>query len=133
MNKEEFKRRTSGLLRFSAKLDRDVLVKNTEAKICGYCSEPVVNQVIECAVHRIGTDYEHVKHKCRNCKFFVFDASSQSNPYALRKPVNNYITVKDRLSGDTHSIYGNRIGRPRKQPEQVQVKRPVGRPRKPQK
>lgn len=132
MDKDLFNKKTKDLLRYSRKLDRLVLAKLEHTEVCKYCDLPVTNQRLECAVHRLGTPFEHIKHKCKTCNTFVYDASRVNDPHALRKPINYYQKIED-AEGKMITIgpSGNKVGRPAKTQE-LRAKRPVGRPRKPQ-
>lgn len=130
MDKDLFNEKTKHLLRYSRKQDRMVLAKQAYTEICGYCHKSVTNQKVECNAHRLGTPFQHFKHKCKTCNTFVYDGSIVNNPHALRKPINYYVKIED-VGGKIVTLgpSGNRVGRPPKTPE-AKVKRPVGRPKK---
>ena len=128
MDPLKFKTLTEHLLKYNAKLERDVLIKNTEPKLCTYCDKSVVNQRITCEAYRLGTEQEHFKHKCQTCKMFVYDGSSPT-PYAVKRPTHTLYYKPANKAEPTLSIYGKRMGRPPK-PKQDMPKRARGRPRK---
>jgi len=135
MDPQKFQEKTQHLLKYSERLERWVVIKNTQARACDHCPREVSNQLITCEPHRLGTDKQHFKHKCHNCRMTVFDGSFQRDPRQLR-PINHYVPRSLLLStGTTPHVAltknGRRIGRPPKtfDPELAQA-RPVGRPKK---
>ena len=110
------------------KLERYFLVKDTTLKPCGHCDRKVAAQVIECTAHRLGTDKEHFKHRCKNCNCYVFDGSIKVDPYKIRSRFY-YYPSKDPQNPKL-SIHGKPLGRPPKPRLLEEPKRSRGRPRK---
>jgi hypothetical protein len=135
MDKEQFKQLTQDLIRYSPRLERDVLRPKTTPHTCEHCNLQVVNQLVVCEAHRLGTDKAHFKHKCLTCRMTVYDGSFSLTPRALR-PFSNYtpkkITTTIAPSGRKVTKNGKFFGRPRKddEPKPETIKRAVGRPRK---
>lgn len=125
MDKELFKQKTQGLLRYSARLERDVLVKQNTAEVCGYCDSTVINQRLECSAYRLGTVNQHFKHKCKNCNSFVFDGSVKSDQ--IIRPIKIFPSSYVKKLPENHT--GAKRGRPRKYVTEREPL-PLGRPRK---
>lgn len=133
MDRDEFKKKTQHWLRFSPRNDREVLVKSKEPRDCEYCDKQVVNQTIVAEVYRLGTPWQHFRHKCKSCNCFVFDASA-ANPYEVRGQTRGGYVAPSGMSyvpTPSYSVNGKRMGRPPK-PRAERVIKPFGRPRKPQ-
>lgn len=139
MDKQLFKQLTQHLIRYNSKLERDVLNPQTTPKACEHCPKSVVNQVIICEPSKLGTDYQHFKHKCLACRMTVYDGSYVKEPRQLR-PFSNYIPKSlvhiGTPAGPKITKNGKVMGRPRKD-DLVRVRRdpnapkgPRGRPRK---
>jgi hypothetical protein len=128
MDKEEFKQKTAALLKYSARLERDVLIKDTTLKPCPYCPKQVANQVVTAEAHRIGTEYQHMKHRCRSCNCWVYDGSIVKEPHKLRS--NFYYQTQRDPQNPKYTINGKRLGRPPNPQSLTESKRKVGRPRK---
>lgn len=125
MDKELFKAKTEHLLRWSARLERHVLVKQTYTEVCKYCDNTVVNQRLECAVYRLGTEQQHFKHKCKNCNCFVYDGSVKT--VQIIRP--NKIFPSSYVKKHADNPVGPKRGRPRKYVTEREPL-PLGRPRK---
>jgi len=132
MDKERFRQLTKHLLRWSAKLERDVLIASTTPKPCDHCPKLVVNQRISCEPHKLGHRDQHFKHKCHECRHTVYDGSYVKEPRQLRA-FNNYTPTTKLLTGTPPgprlTKNGKLTGRPPK-PKVEQPKKPMGRPRK---
>jgi hypothetical protein len=135
MDKDEFKLLTKDLIRYSTRLERDVLApaKPTD---CDHCPRKVINQLIICEPHKLGTERAHFKHKCLACRQTVYDGSYVKDPKQLR-PFSNYILKKPPpmfkgSDGRKISKNGKVMGRPRKDDAAkiLSPKRAIGRPRK---
>lgn len=135
MDKDEFKLLTKDLIRYSSRLERDVLLPAKPVD-CDYCPRKVINQRVICEPHKLGTERAHFKHKCLTCRQTVYDGSYVKDPRQLR-PFSNYIPKKLQQlfkgsDGRKISKNGRIMGRPRKDDAaRTQApKRPPGRPRK---
>jgi hypothetical protein len=114
MDPLKFKQLTEPLLKYSPRLERDILVKPTKPRACDYCELKVVDQIITCDAHKLDTAQQHFKHKCHTCKHTVFDGSFKLNPH-LRRPASMYYVP---------------VVRTPKLQDPYRIKRPIGRPRK---
>ena len=132
MDPIKFKLLTEPLLRYSPRLERDILIKSTKPLACDYCPKQVVDQLITCEAHKLGTKDQHFKHKCYSCRMTVYDGSYRLTARTLR-PFNNYTPTIKILSGSPPrpniTKNGLAMGRPRK-PKVERVKLPRGRPKK---
>lgn len=138
MDKEQFRQLTQHLIKYSHTQERDVLATSTTSK-CEHCPKTVVNQLVVCEAHKLGTPTQHFKHKCMSCRMTVYDGSYAKQPRALR-PFSNYVpkpaTQVEKSTGPTLSRHGKVMGRPRKDsPARPRrdpnlPKRAIGRPRK---
>lgn len=131
MDRDEFKKKTEHLICFNARKDRDVLVKSKQARACEYCDKTVVNQTIVAEVYRLGTRWQHFRHRCKNCNCFVYDGSAD-DPYEVRGQTRGGYTAPSvsYIPSPSYSANGKRMGRPPK-PKVERIPRAVGRPRKP--
>jgi len=129
MNPEKFKTLTEHLIKYNHKLERDVLIKNINPKLCTYCDKSVTNQRITCEAYKLGTADQHFKHKCHACRSFVYDGHHKVNPYTIRPITYNLKASVKEETAPKLSKNGLRMGRPPKVKVE-QPKRAVGRPRK---
>jgi hypothetical protein len=131
MDKERFHQLTKDLVRYSVRLERDVLAP-AKPMDCAHCPRKVTDQLITCEPHKLGTEQQHFKHKCYVCRQTVYDGSYVKEPRQLR-PFNNYTPTTKLLSGTPAgprlTKNGKVSGRPRKVRPPVE-KRAPGRPRK---